>query len=302
MTNAANIPCADLSVLQAALAAPFQPSEVEWKPQTITGSRALAVCYVDARAVMARLDRVVGLAGWQDDYEVLTDGNVICRLRLRLGGEWITKADVGGESDQKDEGDRRKASFSDALKRAAVKWGVGRYLYSLAGVWCDYDPQKKRFVSPPALPASALPARAAPAKPAANGHGTGKLPPANGQDLADRLAAWEKTLVGAGLCAPDDLIAHVKNAGSVLGRKGEISSWDAPAAAAGWQAAAEFDLTRRRRALNDARLAARREWSEVMAALKLDRGTKSDALTRRQMDEALRMLREEAPAPDRGGG
>jgi hypothetical protein len=287
-------PSEDLGALQAALAAPFDPREVEWKPQAVNGNRALAIAYIDARAVMARLDRVVGLAGWQDDYEVLTDGNVICRLRLRLAGEWITKADVGGESDQKDEGDRRKASFSDALKRAAVKWGVGRYLYSLAGVWCDYDPQKKRFVSTPALPASALPARAAPARPAAgNGH---KGPPTTGADLADRLAAWEKTLVTGGMCAAGDLLSHVRNAGVSVGRGSDLVSWDAPAAAAGWQAAAEFDLTARRRGLNAARIDAKREWPEVMAALKLDRGTRPEALNRRQMDDALRMLREEAPA------
>jgi hypothetical protein len=294
-----NDPSEDLGALQAALAAPFDPREVEWKPQAVNGNRALAIAYIDARAVMARLDRVVGLAGWQDDYEVLTDGNVICRLRLRLGGEWITKADVGGESDQKDEGDRRKASFSDALKRAAVKWGVGRYLYSLAGVWCDYDPQKKRFVSTPTLPASALPSRGAPAKSAGNGH---KATPVTGSELADRLAAWEKTLVAGGLCASGDLLSHVRNAGVSVGRGSDLSAWDAAAAAAGWQAAAEFDRTRRRRALNDARLAAKREWPEVMAALKLDRGTKSDALTRRQMDEALRMLREETRPAAAGQG
>jgi hypothetical protein len=295
-----NDPSEDLGALQAALAAPFDPREVEWKPQAVNGNRALAIAYIDARAVMARLDRVVGLAGWQDDYEVLGDGNVICRLRLRLGGEWITKADVGGESDQKDEGDRRKASFSDALKRAAVKWGVGRYLYSLAGVWCDYDPQKKRFVSTPALPASALPARGSPTKPAGNGHGH-KAPPATGAELADRLTAWEKTLVAGGLCRAGDLLGHVKNAGSCVGRPEDVAGWDSAGAAAGWQAAAEFDLAARRWAVNAARIAAKREWPEVMAALKLDRATKSDYLTRRQMDEALRMLREEAPAAAKEG-
>src|SRR5205814_3421291 len=96
--------------------------------------------------------------GWQDNYECLPDGSVICRLQLRLGEEWITKVDVGGPSEQPDGGDRMKAAFSDSLKRAAVKFGVGRYLYRLPNQWVDYDPQRRAFVRPPTLPAKYLPA------------------------------------------------------------------------------------------------------------------------------------------------
>jgi hypothetical protein len=66
---------------------------------------------------------------------------------------------VGGQSEQPDGGDRTKAAFSDALMRAAVKFGVGRYLYRLPSQWCDYDPQTRRFVKEPALPAWALPGK-----------------------------------------------------------------------------------------------------------------------------------------------
>ena len=51
---------------------------------------------MDARAIQDRLDEVLGVEGWQDDYECLPDGSVVCRLRLRLGDEWVTKVDVGG--------------------------------------------------------------------------------------------------------------------------------------------------------------------------------------------------------------
>jgi hypothetical protein len=110
-----------------------------------------------SRVIQDRLDEVLGVIGWQDDYECLPDGSVVCRLRIRVGGEWLTKVDVGGPSEQPDEGDRRKAAFSDALKRAAVKFGVGRYLYRLPSQWVDYDPKKKQFVRTPPLPESALP-------------------------------------------------------------------------------------------------------------------------------------------------
>lgn len=148
-----------------ALLGEFFPAEViEWKPQSVSGSRALAIAYIDARAVMDRLDEVMGPGNWADDYVILEDGSALCKLSLRLGGEWITKHDVGSESDQPDAGDRRKASVSDALKRAAVKWGVGRYLYRLPAQWVDWDPQKKRFAKQPQLPAQFLP-RGHPDKP-----------------------------------------------------------------------------------------------------------------------------------------
>jgi hypothetical protein len=137
-------------------------AEVRWKVQMVKGNRALAVPYIDARTVHQRLDDVVGVANWRDDYDVLPDGAVVCRLSLRFGGEageWITKVDVGSPSEQPDEGDRRKAAFSDACKRAAVKFGVGRSLYRLPQQWVDYDPQKKQFLRRPVLPAVALPAR-----------------------------------------------------------------------------------------------------------------------------------------------
>src|SRR5208282_5974269 len=148
---------AEVKALTEALAAPFRTGAVQFKPGKVSGNRALALAYVDARAIQDRLDEVLGVLGWQDEYECLPDGSVVCRLRLRLGEEWITKMDVGSPSEQPDEGDRRKAAFSDALKRAAVKFGIGRYLYRVGPQWVDYDPQKKRITGTPHLPPEALP-------------------------------------------------------------------------------------------------------------------------------------------------
>lgn len=138
--------------VQAALLAPFPADVVSWKPQSVKGNRALATAYIDARDVMDRLDSVVGIGGWTDSYKLLPDGNVACTLAVTVGGEWVSKEDVGGPSDQPDGGDRMKSAYSDALKRAAVKFGVGRFLYSLPSQWCDYDPVKKTFLSKPTLP------------------------------------------------------------------------------------------------------------------------------------------------------
>ena len=116
----------------------------------------------DAQRTSLR-DKVLGIGNWRDDYEVLPSGAVICQLSVRLDGEWIAKCDIGGQSDQPDGADRAKAAFSDALKRAAVKWGVGRYIYYLPKTWANYDPKTRQIntSSLSALPKWALPEAAA---------------------------------------------------------------------------------------------------------------------------------------------
>ena len=101
----------DPMAVARALAAPFDPAEVKFKPQAVKGNRALALAYVDVRAIMDRLDKVVGVENWQDRYQLLPDNSVMCQLRIRIGDRWITKADVGGPSEQPDGGDRLKAAF-----------------------------------------------------------------------------------------------------------------------------------------------------------------------------------------------
>ena len=207
-----------------ALAAPFPPDVLGWKAQTVMNNRALAVAYIDARDVMDRLDAVVGAENWRDEYTPLPDGNVVCRLSLRLdSGEWIGKEDVGGESDQPDEGDKRKAAFSDALKRAAVKWGVGRYLYRLPASWVDYDPQRKAIISPPQLPKWALP-EGAPAvrKPAP---APARKEPATPAELQERLCKADEDGAAAGHWKPGELVAYVIAAGNVLSYSDDLASW-----------------------------------------------------------------------------
>jgi hypothetical protein len=84
--------------------------------------------YIDARFVMDRFDSAVGPTNWQDEYRT-TPGGIVGRIGVRCevegGSEWVWKEDVGTESTIEE----TKGSFSDAFKRAAVKWGVGRDLY-----------------------------------------------------------------------------------------------------------------------------------------------------------------------------
>jgi hypothetical protein len=80
--------------------------------------------YVDARYVMDKLDHL-GPENWQDQFVDRTDGSVRCGIGLLIGGDWVWKWDVGTVSDIEPE----KGSYSEAFKRAGVKWGIGRDLY-----------------------------------------------------------------------------------------------------------------------------------------------------------------------------
>lgn len=232
-----------VKTITQALAAPFDPSEVKFKPAVVSRHRALALAYVDARVIQDRLDEVLGVEGWQDEYETLPDGSVVCKLRLRLGDEWITKMDVGGQSEQPDEGDRRKAAFSDALKRAAVKFGVGRYLYRLPSQWVDYDPQKRQFARTPTLPRSALP-MTPPKEPATPQRGLHTLP-ANGAELQKRLYDYDARLARQGLCTQGELIKHIVQAGIKAGLDEDLATWDTSGITLAVQEAKRFETQAR---------------------------------------------------------
>lgn len=142
----------EVVAIMESLARPFPDAKVKWKPAVVQGNRALALAYIDARTVQDRLDEVLGPENWQSKFVRMENGAVACELSIRLAGEWITKSDVGGESEQPDGGDRVKAAYSDSLKRAAVQFGVGRFLYTLPKTFYPYDPVKRQFVNPPKLP------------------------------------------------------------------------------------------------------------------------------------------------------
>lgn len=116
------------------LSAPLDPKKVSWRVGSTNGdkTRGMALAYIDARDVMARLDAVCGAGGWQDRYE-FHGPRTVCYLSIKIGDEWITKADGAGDSDVEAE----KGAISDAFKRAAVKWGIGRYLYDIDSPWVE---------------------------------------------------------------------------------------------------------------------------------------------------------------------
>ena len=103
------------------LAAPIPDNEVKTRPGR---GRSGTLSYITSRVVMNRLDRVVGPNNWRDEYAETSRG-VVCTLYIRIDGEWVGKSDIGVDSNVEED----KGAYSDAMKRAAVKWGIGRELY-----------------------------------------------------------------------------------------------------------------------------------------------------------------------------
>jgi hypothetical protein len=146
------------------LSAPFDEQEIKQR----TGRGGMKFDYIDARIVADRLNETVGVGNWGTAFKLIYAGPPSKRTILRPqweGGQKIgerkdeidfqvvavecsltvlgvTKADVG-QALEEEEG--FKSAYSDAFKRAAVHFGIGRYLYNK-----DRKPQPTQQRSPPA--------------------------------------------------------------------------------------------------------------------------------------------------------
>lgn len=100
----------------------------QWRVQSFSKQKPTATCvaYIDARDVMELLDEVVKPENWQSDYKSV-DGQMFGGIGILIDGWWVWKWDTGSESNV----EKEKGQASDSFKRAAVKWGIGRFLYDL---------------------------------------------------------------------------------------------------------------------------------------------------------------------------
>jgi hypothetical protein len=112
---------------------PFHSDQIHWRVGSTTKDKqkGMALAYIDARDVMDRLDTVCGPSGWQSRYRDAGNGKTYCEIGIKFDDEWVWKGDGAGDTGF--EGD--KGAFSDAFKRAGVRWGIGRYLYGLGNTW-----------------------------------------------------------------------------------------------------------------------------------------------------------------------
>ncbi len=98
----------------------------KWRVQTANAYKCQVVAYIDARQAADVLDSVAGGHNWQDKYDGINN-KLFCSVGIKIGGEWVWKADCGSESNI----EKEKGEASDAFKRACVKWGIGRFLYNM---------------------------------------------------------------------------------------------------------------------------------------------------------------------------
>lgn len=119
----------------------FPREAVSWRPQHVANGKALALAYIDARDVTGRLDAVCGPFGWQSEHCDCGGGRMGCKIGIysKEARQWIWKSDgAGGTKVESDKG-----AFSDSFKRAAVQWGIGRYLYDFGATWVPCETYEK---------------------------------------------------------------------------------------------------------------------------------------------------------------
>ena len=133
--------------IQAELAMPFAPEDLEWRLQKVIEARELgiAVPYVTNRAIMGRLDDVVGAENWYNEFKPWHGAGgkeaQLCGISIRYGEGFITKWDGAENSDI----EPVKGGLSDSMKRAAVQWGIGRVLYNMDVVFVDVEKRGKTW-------------------------------------------------------------------------------------------------------------------------------------------------------------
>lgn len=121
---------------------PFDAKFVKWRVGATNKdkTKGIAIAYIDSREVMKRLDDVCGIGGWRDRHSPV-EGGFICEIDIKIDEEWITRSNAAGNTKV----EPIKGGASDAFKRAASTWGVGRYLYYLPNVWVAIKPQGNSY-------------------------------------------------------------------------------------------------------------------------------------------------------------
>lgn len=133
----------DIKQIMEQLQRPFPAMDIEWRVQQSGYDKngeawAMIMPYVTSRAIQQRLDDVFGVDGWHNELRPVTTErglSFLCGITA-LG---ITKWDGADETDF----ESFKGGISNAMKRAGVQWGIGRYLYKLDVQFADLREDKK---------------------------------------------------------------------------------------------------------------------------------------------------------------
>lgn len=122
----------------------LKANEIECRVGSFKPTGMTLLLYKDARADMKILDETFGFDGWERKHELI-DGKLFCTVSVwsEKRNCWISKQDVGTESNA----EKEKGQASDSFKRACVNLGIGRELYTAPFIWIPankgYDKYEK---------------------------------------------------------------------------------------------------------------------------------------------------------------
>ena len=110
---------------------PLGAEDIECRIAQVRNNGLSLLLYKTARTDANVLDKVVGVANWQNDYKVI-DGTLFCGIGIHTAENgWVWKWDAGSESNV----EKQKGEASDAFKRAGFRFGIGRELYTAPFIW-----------------------------------------------------------------------------------------------------------------------------------------------------------------------
>lgn len=142
-TKKSSFPVLSEAELTKELIRPFCLSELQFRPTSKRAGRQRIFTHVDLRTVLNRLDSLVPM---QYEVNVEQQGEIFI-VNLKVLG--VSRSGVSGLNDKNDEDfDRVAASFSIGLKRAAVQFGIGRYLYELPEMWGEVYSFEREAIMP----------------------------------------------------------------------------------------------------------------------------------------------------------
>lgn len=112
----------------------LRADEIDVRVQSQTEKGLMLLLYKNARVDMDILDETFGKLNWQRTHE-FKDGKLYCTVSVwdAQKQQWISREDVGTESNTEAE----KGQASDSFKRANVNFGIGRELYTSPFIWVN---------------------------------------------------------------------------------------------------------------------------------------------------------------------
>lgn len=121
------------------LSKPLTKDDIELRVGTVSEKGISLLIYKTARTDINRLNDVVGL-NWKNQHFYDTNGLLCCKIAIynEATKEWISREDVGVESNT----EKEKGNYSDSFKRAGFRWGIGIELYNAPFIFISWNTQR----------------------------------------------------------------------------------------------------------------------------------------------------------------